>query len=54
VHEAAPSVGWQAIVTRDATGFPTATMPVLQRLDLLAAVAASRDLGGSATRPRRA
>lgn len=54
VHEAAHSVGCHAIVTRDATGFAKATMPVLQPLELLAAVAASEDVGGSATRPRRA
>ena len=54
VHEAAHSVGCQAIVTRDATGFAKATMPVLQPLELLAAVAVSEDLGGSATRPRGA
>ena len=54
VHEAAHSVGCHAIVTRDATGFAKAKMPVLQPLELLAAVAASEDLGGSATRPRRA
>ena len=54
VHEAAHSVGCHAIVTRDATGFAKATMPVLQPLELLAAVAASEDLGGNTTHPRRA
>ncbi len=54
VHEAAHSVGCHAIVTRDATGFAKATMPVLQPLELLAAVAVNEDLGGSATLPRRA
>ncbi|MBE0418366.1 MAG: PIN domain-containing protein [Coriobacteriia bacterium] len=43
VHEAAHSAGCNAIVTRDATGFVKATMPVFQPLELLAAVAARAD-----------
>jgi predicted nucleic acid-binding protein len=43
VHEAAQSAGCGAIVTRDATGFAKATIPVFQPLELLAAVAASMD-----------
>lgn len=43
VHEAAHSAGCSAIVTRDATGFSKATMPVFQPLELLAAVAARAD-----------
>lgn len=43
VHEAAHSAGCSAIVTRDATGFARATIPVFQPLELLAAVAAGSD-----------
>lgn len=40
VHEAAHSAGCSAIVTRDATGFTKATIPVFQPLELLATVVA--------------
>ncbi|MGV8084047.1 MAG: hypothetical protein AB2L09_10510 [Coriobacteriia bacterium] len=43
VHEAAHSAGCSAIVTRDATGFAKATIPVFQPLELLAAVAVRPD-----------
>ena len=43
VHEAAHAASCNAIVTRDATGFLKATMPVFQPLELLAAVAARAD-----------
>lgn len=43
VHEAAHSAGCTSIVTRDATGFARATIPVFQPLELLAAVAARSD-----------
>ena len=43
VHEAAHSAGCNALVTRDATGFVKATMPVFQPVELLAVVAASAD-----------
>lgn len=43
VHQAAHSAGCSAIVTRDATGFAKATMPVFHPLELLAAVAAGAD-----------
>lgn len=43
VHEAAHSVGCTSIVTRDATGFAKATIPVFQPLELLAAIAARTD-----------
>jgi predicted nucleic acid-binding protein len=40
VHEAAHAAGCAAIVTRDATGFTNATIPVFLPLELLAAIAA--------------
>lgn len=43
VHEAAHSARCGAIVTRDATGFTKATIPVFQPLELLAAAAARSD-----------
>jgi len=43
VHAAAHAAGCNALVTRDATGFLKATMPVFQPVELLAAVAASAD-----------
>ncbi len=43
VHEAAHSAGCNALVTRDATGFVKATMPVFQPVELLAVVAASAE-----------
>ena len=43
VHEAALSAGCNALVTRHATGFVKATMPVFQPVELLAVVAASAD-----------
>ena len=43
VHEAAHSAGCNALVTRDATLFVKATMPVFQPVELLAVVAASAD-----------
>ncbi len=43
VHEAAQSAGCGAIVTRDATGFAKATIPVFQPVELLATFAARTD-----------
>ena len=43
VHEAAHSAGCTALVTRDATGFVKATMPVFQPIELLTVVAARAD-----------
>ena len=43
VHEAAHAAGCNALVTRNATGFVKATMPVFQPVELLAVVAASAD-----------
>ena len=43
VHEAAHAAGCNALVTRDATGFGKATMPVFQPVELLAVVTASAD-----------
>jgi len=43
IHEAAHSAGCGAIVTRDATGFTKATIPVFQPLELLAAAAVRSD-----------
>ena len=41
IHEAARRAGAAAIVTRDATGFARASLPILEPRELLAAVLAA-------------